>query len=275
MGVIRGYIHWARNKYSFIPRRSFWSDIIRTWIIHNRRLKTLCRTKVKLQAHLNFVSTCLDLDVIPRGLVIQKTPIVPEVGDVKRLSSIWESTLQKTSHILLKHRKRYYRKTLLATNSKLRQEESKLRGRTNFEDSIIVINHHTDKIFWQVEERKCRKVKRLEKKKKGKRICRKTNLPSPSKNHGGQRTNTVVNLSKMPLLEDETSPFFKGPSFCPKPRRFNTIQLKQDFKDFTQRLRLRDYFLIHWMRTVTHTEKNVVLFWCLLVCWSSAISAAY
>ena len=124
-----------------------------------RRLKALYRTKVKLQAHLNFVSTCLGLDVIPRGLVIKKTPVVPEAGDVKRLSSIWEKTLCKTSHILLKHLKHYYRTTLLATSSKIRQEQSKLRGQTDFEESLTVINHLTDGIFRQ-DDKTTRRGKR-------------------------------------------------------------------------------------------------------------------
>ena len=114
-----------------------------------KRLKSLYRTKVKLQAHLNFVPTCLDLDVIPRGLVIKKTPVVPEVGDMKRLSSIWENTLQKNSRILLKHLKYHYRMTLLTTNSKMQQEQSKLIGWMDFEESLIAINHHNDRIFQQ------------------------------------------------------------------------------------------------------------------------------
>ena len=104
-----------------------------------RRLKTIYRTKVKVQAHFNFLSNFLDFDVIPRGLVMQKTPVVPEVGDVKRLLSIGESTLQKTSHILFNHLKHYYTTSLLTTNSNLRQEESKLRGWTDFEESLTIM----------------------------------------------------------------------------------------------------------------------------------------
>ena len=170
---------------------------------------------------------------------------------MKRVSSIWENTLGKTSHILLKHLKHYNTTTLLATSSKIRQQESKLRGRTDLEESLTVINHLTERISRQNEERKCRKAKHLEKTKKRKRIPRKINFPSPSQNHGGERTNTVVNLSKMPLSEDEMSLLSKALSFCPKPRKFNTFQMKQEFKDFTQRLSLRECFLIHWTRTVT------------------------
>ena len=84
---------------------------------------------------------------------------------------------------------------------------------------------------------------------KRKRIRRKNKLPSPSDNRRVQSTNTVVNLLQMPLSEDEMSLVSKGLSFCPKPRRINTFQLKQDFKDYTRRLRLREYFSTHWMRT--------------------------
>ena len=34
----------------------------------------------------------------------------------------------------------------------------------------------------------------------------------------------------------------RGLSFCPKPCRFDTFQLKQDLKDFTRCLRLKEYF---------------------------------
>ena len=68
-----------------------------------------------------------------------------------------------------------------------------------------------------------------EDKEKEESIRRKMNLPSPSQNHGRQRTNTVVNLSKLPLSEGEMSLLSKGLFFFPKPRRFNTFQLKQNF----------------------------------------------
>ena len=86
------------------------------------------------------------------------------------------------------------------------------------------------------------KVQRLKKTKKRKRVRRKINLPSSSQNHGRQRTNAVVNLSKLPLSDGEMSLLSKGLFFFPKPHRFKTFQLKQNFKDFTQRLRLRKYF---------------------------------
>ena len=82
----------------------------------------LYRTKVILQSHLNFVIACLDIGAIPKGLTIEKTPVIPGAGDMKRLLSIWGKTLSKTSRILLKHLKHHYRMTLLTTNSKIQQK---------------------------------------------------------------------------------------------------------------------------------------------------------
>ena len=124
---------WIFNEWILIFLIPWWSfriDTILTWSFimplrrTYKRLRTLYRTKVKLQSHLNFVMTYFDLDVIPRGLTIKKTPVVLGAGDMRRLLSIWEKTLHKTLHILLKHFKHYYRTTLLTTNSKKRQKNS-------------------------------------------------------------------------------------------------------------------------------------------------------
>ena len=115
----------------------------------------------------------------------------------------------------------------------------------------MAIKQHTERFLRQDEERKYGKVKQLVKIRERRRTRRKTNLQSPSEDHSVQNTNTVVNLSQIPLSKDEVNLLSKGLSFCSKPSRFNTFQLKQDFKDFVRRLRLREYFLIHQMRTST------------------------
>ena len=176
-------------------------------ILPNDSPKTIQKTKNVIQDKGQtsippyFVITCLDLDLIPRGLTIQKTPVVLGGGNVRRLLSIWEKTLQKTSRILLKHLKHYYKTTLLTTNSKIWQEESRMRRWTDFMESLTVIRQHTDRIFREDEERKCRKIKWLDKTEKRKRIRRKAKLPSPSENHRVQSSN----LSLMHLSEDEMS----------------------------------------------------------------------
>ena len=53
---------------------------------------------------------------------------------------------------------------------------------------------------------------------------------------------TVVNISNVPLSDDETSLLSRGLSFCPKPLRIALFQLEEDIKQFSRRLRLREIF---------------------------------
>ena len=129
---------------------------------------------------------------------------------------------------------------MLTTNNKIREEESKIRGRTDFEESLTAINQHTERVLRQDEERKCGKVKQLVRTRKRKRTRHKTNLQLPSENHTVQNTNTVVNLLQIPVSKHEVRLLSKSLPFFPKPSRFNYFQLKKDFKDFIRHVRLRE-----------------------------------
>ena len=72
--------------------------------------------------------------------------------------------------------------------------------------------------------------------KRSKRSRGKQNLPSSI------TPDTVINLSNVPLSEDETSLLNKGLNFCPTPLRVSTFQLEFDLAMFYRRLRLREYF---------------------------------
>lgn len=53
---------------------------------------------------------------------------------------------------------------------------------------------------------------------------------------------TVLNLSSRTLSSAEFRLLGKGLKYCPKPKRHDQVQLKQDVFEFTRRLRLREYF---------------------------------
>ena len=136
-------------------------------------LRALYRTNAKFQSHLNFTTACLDRDLIPKGLTIKKTLVVAGAGDVNRLLSIWQRTLRKTSRILLKHLKHYYRTTLLAISRKIHLEETKLKGRTDFRDNWKTIDQYMERITnGTMQERKRKKIKQLDKTSKYKRTRR-------------------------------------------------------------------------------------------------------
>jgi hypothetical protein len=52
----------------------------------------------------------------------------------------------------------------------------------------------------------------------------------------------VVNLSDASLSNAELSVLSKGLNFCPRPKSFNALLLKEDLDQFSRRLRLRDFF---------------------------------
>ena len=53
---------------------------------------------------------------------------------------------------------------------------------------------------------------------------------------------TVLNLSNITLSSAEFRLLGKGLKYCPKPKRHDQVQLKQDAFEFTRRLRLQEYF---------------------------------
>ena len=52
----------------------------------------------------------------------------------------------------------------------------------------------------------------------------------------------VINLSNVNLSEDKRRLLSRGLTFCPRPSRIDKFQLKQDIRNFTRRLRLREFF---------------------------------
>ena len=63
-----------------------------------------------------------------------------------------------------------------------------------------------------------------------------------NKYHKCDDSDYVVNLSTVDLYEAEVKLLSKGLSFCPTPQKIDWIELKADLKDFSRRLRLKEYF---------------------------------
>ena len=53
---------------------------------------------------------------------------------------------------------------------------------------------------------------------------------------------SVINLSSLTLTRDQLSVLNLGLNFCPVPKEVNLVELKQDFKQFARKLRLREFF---------------------------------
>ena len=95
-----------------------------------RRLTHLCKQKPLHQAHLDFTNACLDHNVIPHGLKIKKIPLVAgELVTRRDLLAKWESPLQKASHLLLKHLKRYHNSALAQLENEIKEDEATVKNR--------------------------------------------------------------------------------------------------------------------------------------------------
>ena len=53
---------------------------------------------------------------------------------------------------------------------------------------------------------------------------------------------SVINLSPLVLTRDQLSVLNLGLNFCPVPPELNVVELKQDFKDFARKMRLKEFF---------------------------------
>ena len=76
---------------------------------------------------------------------------------------------------------------------------------------------------------------RIRRKRKPRKTHKTTNLD----------TTSVINLSQTPLSNDELLVLARGLTFCPTPKSINWAELSADINDFTQRMRLKEYFHYH------------------------------
>ena len=75
-----------------------------------------------------------------------------------------------------------------------------------------------------------------------KKVCRRKKASKDAKMPTGTTTNTVVNISNVPLLSAEWDLLSSGLSFCPKPSQIDQFQLEEDIQQFFRRLHLKEFF---------------------------------
>ena len=85
--------------------------------------------------------SCLDYNVIPRGLIIKKAPQTVGKGIYKRnVISNWERTLRRASQLLLKHLKNYHKGVVTSIKTQIK-EQAKLRRQIDCGQTISYIYH--------------------------------------------------------------------------------------------------------------------------------------
>ena len=197
-------------------------------------------------AHLSFIKSCLGKNIVPKGLRIRTIPVVPQVKCLEHmLHKKWETTLNRASHILLKHLREYHKEAISILTRKINRMEAWLRTDANFSTELDRILSNTRRRAKVDEESKRKKVSKLLGNKTKKERHRRPRSESNRKreNTNSMATNnTVVNVSNVNLSEGENQLLSRGLSFCPRPSRIDQFQLKEDIKSFTRRLRLREFF---------------------------------
>ena len=155
--------------------------------------------------HLTFVSACLRNHVIPRGLRIKTTPMVPRIDSLQQtLQEQWTTTLNKTSSVLLKHLKGYHRAAIPILEKEINYLKTRLRNDADFTNKLNNIERETHQ-WWKICERKKRsKLVRLyrEKPRNGTKRRRKRRIDEMEFNED-ENQNTVVNISNVPLSQNE------------------------------------------------------------------------
>ena len=116
----------------------------------------------------------------------------------------------------------------------------------DFPAELNRIHSNTRRKATAQETSKKRKVSRLTESKRTKELRRrrkkKTSGNMENTINNTLTNNTVVNVSNVSLSEGEELLLSRGLSFCPRPSRIDQFRLKDDIKDFTRRLRLREFF---------------------------------
>ena len=131
--------------------------------------------------------SCLDFNVIPRGLTIKKAPQTDNEGIYERsLISNREKTLRKASQLLLKHLKSYHKGVITLIRNEIKEEADRLRRLSDFGVSISYIYCLANQIFQHCGKYKRRKLEELiknnkqhtPKKKEEKKNKKQRNMPS-------------------------------------------------------------------------------------------------
>ena len=167
--------------------------------------------------------------------------MVPRIKALEHtLHRNWTNTLKKTSCVLLKHLMAFHRLAVKTLTDEITELEATLRTSASFTHHRDYIHRDTQKVTATYNKRKENKLSRLigNREKKTKQRRRKTKKKS---NHNYVK-GTVVNISDVALSEDEKTLLSRGLSFCPRPSKIERFRLIDDIKQFSRRLRIKEYF---------------------------------
>ena len=127
---------------------------------------------------------------------------------------------------------------LLVSEIKAHENFSTMNLWTNFNHHRGCIVRDIEKLTAKHNKRKENKLSRLiSNRKKRTWRCR-----TKKKTNNNDVKGTVINISNVALSRDEETLLSRGLSFCPRPSRIERFHLIDDIKQFSKRLRLREYF---------------------------------
>ena len=216
----------------------------------------ITRTTEKLsryESHEQFLTTCSNLNVIPRGMRLSFGKDALPPSDCLQ-KTVQEAIQTANKEILLSCRNTY--RALIDNERKIL-------------DSYMYQAFQST-TFWEFERlhthqkclyTRCKQQLSWKKKKKLTKLTDSTtppNPPPPSKKRRNRRfirrqannspdravteppPNTVINLSSTILTEDQQRVLSLGPKFCPTPRSLDTQQLNEDVQEGCRKLRLKE-----------------------------------
>ena len=205
----------------------------------------------KADSHLQFVTTCLRKNLIPRGLQILIQPLVPKPPCqrlVNELNEQWRRIVRKASTQFLVALKHYHRGCIDELQQQLEStcNQAKVKlGETNFSAIYNKVKAASSKFRQYLLNKKNRKLKAITLTSEGQKRRRHFRRRTPSTS-AAQETpvdpSIVINLSGATLSSDEISLLSKGLTFCPVPRRVNENEILDDLESYFRRLRLKEFF---------------------------------
>ena len=109
-----------------------------------RKFRNLYYQRSRHMAHLSFITSCLRKNIVTKGLRIPTIPLVPQMKCLEHvLHRKWETTLNRTSHILLKHLREYHKKAISILTRNINQMKAWLKTDTNFSKELDRIKSNT------------------------------------------------------------------------------------------------------------------------------------
>ena len=130
----------------------------------------------------------------------------------------WNQVLLSASRTLLKCLKNYHRDAISLLTGEITVLRAGVQSRQDFNWNIAKIENLTRQVIEKCEIKKVKKIKKLLGEREKKKCRRKKKLTKqPNKPQVKVDNKTVVNISNVPLSNDELDLLSRGLLFCPRP----------------------------------------------------------